>query len=61
MFGSQNHKSSAVERIRSGCVNRDLLVRALHREINLRAVRLTDPVGLHLLYLLRPVQLIQIL
>ena len=61
MFRSQNHEGCAIKGIRSGGINGDLLLSSIHREIHFRAVRLADPVGLHLLYLLRPVQFVQII
>ena len=41
-------------------VNGDLLIAALYREIHFSAVGFADPVGLHFLYLFRPVKLVQI-
>ena len=58
---SQYHEGSAVKGVRSGGVNGDLLLAAFYREINLGAVGFSDPVGLHLFNLFRPVQLVQII
>ena len=60
MLRSQYHEGRAVQRIRTCGIYGDLLITVLHLEIHLSTVRLADPVGLHLLYLLRPVQLVQV-
>ena len=44
-----------------GGIYGDLLITSVYREIYLGTVGLADPVGLHLLYLFRPVQLVQII
>ena len=60
MLRSQHHEGGAVERVGAGGVDGDLLVSSLHREVHLGAIGFADPVCLHLLDLLRPVQLVQI-
>ncbi len=61
MLRRKDHKGRAVKGIGTGGVDGNLLVSALHREIHLRTVGFSDPVGLHLFHFLRPVQLIQII
>ena len=61
MLRCQHHKGRTVQCVRSGGIDGDLLIPAVHRKIHLRTVGLTDPLGLHLLNLLWPVQFIQIL
>ena len=61
IFGSQHHKGTAVQCIRSCGVNSDFIIRACQLEINLSTIGFANPVGLHFLYLIRPIQLIQIL
>ncbi len=60
MLRSQYHKGCAVEGIGTCGVYGNLFLTAFYRELYLRAVGFADPVGLHLLYLFRPVQLVQI-
>ena len=60
MLRSQYHKCCAVKCIRSCCVDSDLFISSIHRELYLSTVGLTDPVCLHLLNLLRPVQFVQV-
>ena len=60
MLRGKDHEGRAVQGVGSGGVDRDLLIAAVHREIHLCAVGLADPVGLHLLDLLGPVEGIQI-
>ena len=60
MLRGEYHKGCAVKRIRSCCVDSDLLVASLYRELNLCTVGFADPVGLHLFNLLRPVELVEV-
>ena len=60
MLRGQHHEGGSVESVGAGGVDGDLLIPAVDGEIHLRAVGFADPVGLHLLDLLRPVQLVQI-
>ena len=60
MLRSQYHKGCAVQSIRAGSVNGDLLISSLDLEIHLGTVGFADPLALHLLNLFRPVQLVQV-
>ncbi len=61
MLWSQYHERCPEQRIRPCGVDRNLLVPSLYRKVHLRTVRFSNPVRLHLLDLLRPVQLIQVI
>ena len=61
MLRGQHHERRPVKRVRPRRVDRDFLVTPVHREVHFRAVRLANPVRLHLLDLLRPVQLVQVI
>ena len=60
MLRSQYHEGCAVQGIRTGGINGDLLVSSLNLEINLSTVGFSDPLALHFLNLLRPVQFVQV-
>ena len=60
MFRCKYHEGSTMKSIRAGGVNGDLVFASFNREMNLSTVRFSDPVTLHLLYLFRPIQFIQI-
>ena len=60
MLRCKHHKGSAVQCIRSCGINRNLFISAFYREIHLCTIGLSNPVRLHLLYLFRPVKLVQI-
>ena len=55
MLRSQYHKGCAVQSIRAGGVNGDLLISSLNLKIYLGTVGFADPLALHLFNLLRPV------
>ena len=61
MLRCQHQECGAVQGVRSGRKYGQLLIGILDAEIHLCAVGAADPLGLHLLYLLRPVQLVQII
>ena len=61
MLRGEYHEGCAVKRIRSCCVDSDLLVASLYRELNFCTVGFADPVCLHLFNLLRPVKLVKII
>ena len=61
MLRSENQEGRAVEGVRAGGEDLDLLRSPLRREVHLGAIGSPDPLGLHLLHLLRPVQLVEIL
>ncbi len=61
MLRCQHKEGSTMQSVRSGCKHGQLLIRILDTEVHLCAVGAADPLGLHLLYLLRPVQLVQII
>ena len=61
MLRRQHHEGGSIQGVRTGGVDRDLVLSSLHREIHFRAVGFADPVGLHFLNLLRPVQLVQVI
>ena len=61
MFRSKNQEGRPVKRIGSCGKNGNLLFGVLQLEIHLCTVRTTNPLRLHLLYLFRPVQSVQII
>ena len=61
MLRRKHHEGRAVQSIRPGGIDRDLLFSSLDGELHLCAVGFSDPVGLHFLYFFRPVKLVQII
>ena len=61
MLRRKHHEGGSVKCIWSGRIDCDLLFPVLDREIHLCSIGFADPVGLHLLNLFRPVQLIQVI
>ena len=61
VLGSQNHEGSAVEGVGTGGIDGNHVVGTVNLEVDLGTIALSDPVRLHLLNLLRPLQLIQII
>src|SRR5690606_8678661 len=58
MFRREHHECRTVERIRTSSVDSDLFVAAIYGKANFRTLALTDPVALHRLDLVRPVEII---
>ncbi len=61
VFGGQNHVSGAEDGVGAGGEHRELLIKALDGEQDLRTLAAADPVGLHDLNLLGPpIQLVEV-
>ena len=61
MLRCQNHEGCSIKGVWSGGINGNLFILSIHLEINLCTIGFANPLALHLLYLFRPVQLIQII
>ena len=60
MLRREDHESRSVESVGSCRIYSDLFITSVHREIDFRTVRPSDPLGLHLLDLFGPVKGIKV-